>query len=104
MLTFKWFLRLLVWNIIVLRDLERKSVSKDLKRYEFVRCHLYFLSLGWVIVPVDLMIFYKELVGDNVILLFSWCFSVYLLLGIIVFFTEKVTENVGIPWQNNGRW
>lgn len=104
--TLRWFIRLLVWPFVLLTDAVDEDISPDALFSDIA----WFVS-GFVCLVIPLISFaYKignnnlaNLIKANMVYIFLVCLVIYLILGIISFFSRKVT-NIGIPWQDNGRW
>ncbi len=95
--TFKWFLRLLIWPLIILYNARSGYPSER----EVISGAPWFVA-GIISLALPLIVLNKNVMVST-INVWTICISLYLIIGIICFFSEKIT-NVPISWQNNGRW
>lgn len=98
--TLKWFLRLLIWPFIILKDVKNEYSSE---REVFFGAQWFAVGMIFLVTPPIIAIIQKGETGDG--LVYFWIVSefLYFVVGVVCFFSEKIT-NVRIPWQDNGRW
>ncbi len=99
-----WISRLLIWPFIIAYNLVK---ADDVHEKEAIESSLIAaLGIGFFIgmcVVIGVLLFSPGIDMNLVVTVFLIFAFVYLLSGVLFFFSEQ-TANYGLPWYKNGRW